>query len=160
MSDISKMVNVGEEIRFKINGDEKILVIKELSIKEREQYNAKLIGEARSAHIRKINEIASSLTFKDKTEYLVAATNAMPSFDDQLGSLIFSNNGIRYLIKAASKAILTDKEIDAILDEGENGEAIGKTLKLALKLADPKEDEEEKDLEPDNTNQEQPNPNL
>ena len=136
MSDISKLVAVEESINFIINGTETSLNAKELSIKEREVFNSKLINEAKTNHIKKINEIANNLNKSDKIEYLVAATNSMPDFETQIGTLIFSNNGMRYLIKAAIKNVVSDKDIDAILESDKNGDAIGKLVRIALKLRD------------------------
>lgn len=136
MSDISKLVSAEENVIFIVNGVEQSLSIKELSIRERENYNTKLISEARTSHIRKLNEIATSLAGKDKTDYLVAATNSMPDFEEQLGTLIFSNNGIRHLLKASICRTITDKEIDSILDDASNGDSISKVIKKALKLGD------------------------
>jgi antitoxin component YwqK of YwqJK toxin-antitoxin module len=142
MSDISKLVAVEESINFIINGTETSLNAKELSIKEREVFNSKLINEAKTNHIKKINEIANNLNKSDKIEYLVAATNSMPDFETQIGTLIFSNNGMRYLIKAAIKNVVSDKDIDAILESDKNGDAIGKLVRIALKLRDTNESNE------------------
>jgi len=134
-TDVSKLVAAEESINFVINGVETALLAKELSIKEREVFNNKLVNEAKTTHIKKINEIAANLNKSDKIEYLVAATNSMPDFESQIGTLIFTNQGMRYLIKASIKNV-ADKDIESILESDKNGDAIGKLIKVALKLRD------------------------
>lgn len=134
MNDVSKLINAETNINFFIKGEEKSFTCKEMTIREKETYNNKLISEARTLHIRKINEVASGLAGKEKTDFLIGATNAMPNFEDTIGSLIFSNNGIRLLIKSSVKPTLLDKDIDDLLDDEKNGKTISEVLHIALKI--------------------------
>ena len=134
MSDLSKALAISESIIFSINGEEKTFECKELSITEREELNSKLIGNAENTYIRKVNKFASTLAGKEKSDYLIGVTNSMPIFADQLGSLIFSNDGMRHLLKASIKSNISEKDINSILELESNGPSITKVLNIALKL--------------------------